>query len=42
MGKVKAYAMDMEEKFWDIADKKIGEYEIYSKFEEMMLDVPEV
>ena len=42
MGRVKAYAMDMEEKFWDIADKEIGGYEVYGEFEEMMLDLPEV
>ena len=42
MGRVKAYAMDMEEKFWDIANKEIGGCEVYGEFEEMMLDLPEV
>ena len=41
MGKVKNYAMERAEKFWDIAHKTIGECEFYGEFEEKMLAVPE-
>ena len=41
MSKIKNYAMERAEKFWDIAHETIGEYEFYGEFEEKMLTVPE-
>ena len=41
MSKVKKYAMERAEKFWDIAHETIKECEFYGEFEEKMLAVPE-
>ena len=41
MSKVKNYAMERSEKFWDIAHDIVGECESYTEFEEKMLAVPE-
>ena len=41
MGKVKNYAMERAEKFWDIAHEPIKECEFYGEFEKKMLAVPE-
>ena len=41
MSKVKNYAMDRAEKFWDIARETIGECESYAEYEHKMLSVPE-
>ena len=41
MSRIKDYAMERAEKFWDIAHKTIGECEFYGEFEEKMLAVPE-
>ena len=41
MSKIKDYAIERSETFWDIANKTIGECECYGEFEERMLAVPE-